>query len=170
MSPRRTTFQIHAGWCREDRFEPPVLPTATYLPKAGEVNATSLGMAQKSPLPPRGSTAGTRQAMLHGKARSKLLGANLGSTVLFNTDTALGSPRPPPPIVQQAMCFIRLVLWGRGEINSSLPQCWKHPLLRAVNSGNFSAQLGAQKRRMERQPHSSASMLLTASLFAGVKI
>lgn len=45
-----------------------------------------------------------------------------------------------------------LYLWGRGEINSSLPQCWKHPLLRAVNSGNFSAQRGAQKDTWREKP------------------
>lgn len=41
---------------------------------------------------------GQREAGDAPRQRQQLLGAKPGSTVSFNTDTAPGSPRPPPPV------------------------------------------------------------------------
>lgn len=112
MSPGGTTFQIHAG---------------RHVHAGGGGAGSSPECCKQQPTQCRGDEChpfrnGLKIAFaakrLHGRRKpgdaprqsQQLLGAKLRTTVLFHTDRAPGSPRPPPPILHQAMCFIRLVL------------------------------------------------------------
>lgn len=104
-------------------------------------------------MPPSGSHGHEVQGRLRSPSQSQGWEGKRGVTH-SNTHSraARGSLRLPPPILNPAMCFIQLVLRGRGERKKKknappfFSLGWQHPLLRAVNSGDFSAQLGVQKR------------------------
>jgi len=138
MSPPGTTSQAHAGRCvcarggGTHRSPPPApatspartLQTATDSTQGrwmdGWMDDANLGMAgKKSPLLPSGSHSQCEAGDAPTRSQ-QLLGAKLGLTVLLNTERALGSLRPRPPILNPAMCFIRLILRGRGETTPPL--------------------------------------------------